>query len=180
MRHTAALLRTLGRVVTFDYPYMARGARTPDPRPKLVAFHRQVIERAGAPVVLVGKSMGSRIGCHVAAENPELATACICLGYPLVGAARAGKPGKVRDEVLLELRVPILFVQGSRDPLCPLDRLARVRRRMQAANELVVVEEGDHSLELTATRLRALGRTPRDVDSDVVRAIREFLENHDI
>src|SRR5205823_6277167 len=100
-----------------------------------------------SPLVLVGKSMGSRIGCHVA--TTDRASALVCLGYPL----RAQGSGKIRDEVLLALKTPILFVQGTRDPLCPLELLSEVRERMTAENALHVVEGGDHSLLVTKTGL---------------------------
>jgi len=63
--------------------------------------------------------------------------------------------------VLLELGTPILFIQGSRDALCPLDRLAAVRKSMSAPNDLHVVAGGDHSLRAAARALAAQGRTPR-------------------
>ncbi len=80
-------------------------------------------------MVLAGKSMGSRMGCHVSLEEPVVCL--VCFGYPL----RAAGSGKLRDAVLLELSTPILFVQGTRDELCPLDDLEKVRARMNAANE---------------------------------------------
>jgi predicted alpha/beta-hydrolase family hydrolase len=70
MQHWAALLKTLGRVQTFDYPYIERKERRPDPMPKLLAAHRDALATArhngGSAIVLIGKSMGSRIGCHLA------------------------------------------------------------------------------------------------------------------
>ena len=72
--------------------------------------------------------MGGRVGCHVALVDPVQAV--ICFGYPLCGA---GDRTKLRDQVLLELKVPILFVQGTRDPLCPLELLEDVRKRMARA-----------------------------------------------
>jgi predicted alpha/beta-hydrolase family hydrolase len=179
MQRYAALLRPLGDVVLFDYPYMTRGSRSPDPLPKLVSHHREVVERAArntGSVVLVGKSMGGRIGCHVAVEDPSRVAACVCLGYPLVGAARGGRPGKVRDQVLVDLRTPVLFVQGTRDPLCPLDALRDVRARMTAPNALFIVDSGDHSLEATKAHLKSEDTTQDDVDAAVVRAIAEFLQ----
>src|SRR5690606_36186237 len=121
------------------------GRKRPDPLPKLIAAHAEALEQAtrrrrAGPVVLVGKSMGGRVGCHLALERPV--AALVCLGYPL-----RSPTGKLRDEVLLALRTPVLFVQGSRDPLCPLDGLERVRRRMKAPSTLHVVEGGDHSLK---------------------------------
>jgi len=76
---------------------------------------------------------------------PRPIAGLVCLGYPL----QSGATGALRDQVLLGLRTPILFVQGTRDPLCPLDKLAAVRPRMTAPNQLFVVEGGDHSLEVS-------------------------------
>ena len=112
--------------------------------------------------------MGGRVGCHLALE--ESVAGVICLGYPL----RSGATGALRDEVLLALRTPILFVQGTRDPLCPLDRLAEVRARMTAPSTLVVVEGGNHSLEVSAGQRKASGETQGDADARVLEAIRRF------
>ncbi len=176
MRGWARRLGALGQVFTFDYPYMLAGRRRPDRLPVLVEAHRTALAAARAgrpgPVVLAGKSMGSRIGCHLAADEPEV-RALLCLGYPLVG-----RSGAVREEALLALRTPVLFVQGTRDPLCPLDRLEAIRRRMAAPNELHLVEGGDHSLLLTRGRLAAAGETQEQVDGRVLGAIRSFLERH--
>lgn len=178
-------LEALGSVVTFDYPYMKAGSKRPDSHAKLVAAHREALAAAreahpssltqGAtdPVVLVGKSMGGRIGCHLALEEPV--AALVCLGYPLVGM---GQTAKLRDRVLIELARPILFVQGTRDKLCPLDRLNDVRSRMTAPNELFVVEGGDHSLTVTKTALAAAGESQEDVDGRVIAAIAGFVRRH--
>lgn len=168
-------LSTLGKAVSFDYPYMREGRRTPDALPKLVAAHREALadakQKFPGPVVLAGKSMGSRIGCHLALEEPAV-RALVCFGYPLKGA---GQRASIRDEVLLALAVPILFVQGSRDPLCPLDLLENVRRRMKAPSSLHVVEGGDHSLSVSAAARKASGQTQADSDSRVLAAVSEFL-----
>src|SRR5262245_28077515 len=60
-------LEALGDVTLFDYPYMRQKKRRPDPQPVLEQAHREVIAQltSNAPLVLAGKSMGSRIGCHV-------------------------------------------------------------------------------------------------------------------
>ena len=173
MRRWRDLLRTIGAVWTFDYPYMVEGRKRPDPLPKLVVAHCEALAQAqqthkGA-AVLIGKSMGSRVGCHVALERKVAAV--VCLGYPLCAG---GDPAKLRDKVLRELSTPILFVQGTRDPLCPLDLLERVRGEMRAANELHIVEGGDHSLSVTKSRLNATGETQDEVDQRILRAIREF------
>jgi len=167
-------LATLGDVTAFDYPYMRAGRKTPDRLPALIAAHRAALAkvRAGAkgPVFLIGKSMGGRVGCHAALEEPV--TGVICLGYPL----RSGATGALRDEVLLALRVPILFVQGSRDSLCALDDLAEVRARMTAPSTLLVVEGGNHSLEVSAAQRKATGDTQAVADARVLEAIRAFTQ----
>jgi predicted alpha/beta-hydrolase family hydrolase len=159
-------LRSLGEVTPIDYPYAKAGRKAPDRLPKLIAAHRAEVEALGGPdpVVLIGKSMGSRVGCHVSLEVPV--TALVCFGYPLVGT---GKKQPVRDEVLKALRTPILFVTGTRDPLCPLDRLEAVRGGMEAANALFVVEGGDHSLQVRKDQER--------VDQEILAAVRGFLDD---
>ncbi len=172
-------LGELGAVVSFDYPYMQRGSRRPDPLPALVAAHRAAIEAALAEhdgtVVLAGKSMGSRVGCHVAASEDPLARrvkALICFGYPL-----RGQNGKVRDQVLLELDTPILFLQGTRDGLCPPELLEATRKRMHARNELHVVEGGDHSLVVSKGALKKANETQADVDARIAERIADFLNS---
>ncbi len=126
--------------------------------------------------MLIGKSMGSRVGCHVAAADDDVAQsvkALVCLGYPLVGM---GKRSPLRDKVLVDLRTPILLVQGTRDSLCPLEKLEEVRGRMQARHELHVVEGGSHSLEVGKRALAAAGESQADVDGRIVDAIRAFLK----
>jgi hypothetical protein len=110
--------------------------------------------------------MGSRIGCHVSLDDPV--AALICFGYPLVSPA-----GTVRDEVLLAVTAPVLFVQGTRDPLCPLERLAEARAAMKAPTELFVVESGDHSLEITAAEAKV--KTQEQHVVEVLDAVRRFL-----
>jgi predicted alpha/beta-hydrolase family hydrolase len=179
MTRWAGYLAELGVVVPFDYPYMRAGKKRPDRHPVLLQAHADALadtlETHGEhPAVLIGKSMGSRIGCHLANEPGagDAVRAVVCLGYPLVGF---GKTRKVRDEVLLALRQPILFVQGTRDRLGPLDLLEEVRSRMTAKNELFVVEGGDHSLHLRKTDLKTRGITQEQADQAAVSAIGAFL-----
>lgn len=161
----------IGDVETFDYDYMREGRKRPDRLPQLIAAHRQALAEArtktSKPIILIGKSMGGRIGCHVALE--EQINGVVCLGYPLCAM---GDRTKLRDQVLQDLRTPILLVQGTRDPLCPLDLLERVRSEMRAPNFLHVVDGGDHSL---LVRKKDLGsETQEDVDLTICGAIRDF------
>lgn len=170
-------LGALGHTVPFDYPYMVAGRKTPDRLPKLLAAHAEALKnargRSRGPVVLAGKSMGSRVGCHLATTEPV--AALVCFGYPLKSP---GKSGAVRDAVLLELDTPILFIQGTRDTLCPLDLLEDVRGRMKAPNSLHVVESGNHSLEITKTHTKRSGETQDDVDAAIGEAVSRFLDEH--
>ncbi len=167
-------LATLGEVRAFDYPYMRAKRKAPDKLPVLIDAHRAALAELratvpdGTPTFLIGKSMGGRVGCHLAVE--EQVAGVICLGYPL----RSGATGALRDEVLLALRTPAMFVQGTRDPLCPLDKLAEVRHRMTATNTLFIVEGGNHSLEVAAADRKARGETQADSDARVLDAIARF------
>jgi predicted alpha/beta-hydrolase family hydrolase len=181
MRTFARLLGSLGRVEPFDYLYAIDGGKRPDPLPKLIAAHRAALaslrEKHDGPIVLAGKSMGGRVGCHVALVEPVAAV--ICLGYPLCGA---GDRSKLRDQVLLELRTPAMFVQGTRDPLCPLELLEGVRKRMRAPSTLHVVDGADHSLLVAKTMLKALGSTQEEADDQILaaisRSLKDALEGH--
>jgi len=96
----------------------------------------------------------------------------ICLGYPLCGG---GDRTKLRDKVLRELQTPVLLVQGTRDPLCPLHLLEEVRSQMKAPNILHLVEDGDHSLRLTKRGLQAAAEKQDDVDQRILAAISKFV-----
>ena len=169
MRRWAERLASIGDVQTFDYDYMRAGRRRPDPLPVLIAAHRAALNEARAshdgPVVLIGKSMGGRIGCHLSLG--EKVNGLVCLGYPLCGG---GDPTKLRDKVLRELTTPILFVQGTRDSLCPLDLLDKVRKEMRGPNELFIVQGGDHSLVVPKKQ-----EPQEEVDARILQAIAGFV-----
>jgi predicted alpha/beta-hydrolase family hydrolase len=167
-------LSTIGDVETFDYAYMEQARRRPDPLSQLISAHRQALAQArpanGKPVILIGKSMGGRIGCHVALE--EGVAGIVCLSYPLCGG---GDPARLRDKVLRALQTPILFVQGTRDALCPLDLLRKVIGEMKAETFLHVVEGGDHSLLAPKRQLQKAGETQEEVDQRILAAIAQFV-----
>jgi len=175
MRAWSQRLDALGAVTSFDYPYMAAGRRVPDRLPKLIDAHRAHLSalraRHAGPVVLIGKSMGSRVGCHVSLT--EAVDAVVCLGYPLVGG---GRKKTMRDKVLREMSAPVLFVQGSRDPMGPMDALQDVLSAMTADATLHVVEGGNHGLTLGKRSLAAARESQEDVDQRTLAAIRGFLE----
>jgi predicted alpha/beta-hydrolase family hydrolase len=171
----AGLLQSVGEVRRFDYDYMVEGRKRPDRLPQLIASHRAALQQArdgheGA-VFLIGKSMGGRVGCHVSLEQEV--SGVICLGYPLCAADDVTK---LRDEVLRSMHTPVLFVQGTRDSMCPLEILDKVRREMKAEHRLHVVDGDDHSLRVTKTQLKSAGQTQEDFDQLILRAIQKLVE----
>src|SRR5262245_54194920 len=141
----------------FNFPYMERNVResrrgAPDRPPVLLATWQAVIDvgrelaAAATPLVLAGKSMGGRIASMLLAEvTPPQVCAAVYLGYPL---SPAGRPQVTRADHLAAVQVPQLFVSGSRDSLCDLDRLRAVLKPLGSRARLHVVEGGDHSLAI--------------------------------
>jgi predicted alpha/beta-hydrolase family hydrolase len=177
MQNWKERLSEMGHVETFDYDYMREGRKRPDPLPKLIAVHREALVKArekhrSARTFLIGKSMGGRVGCHLSLE--EKVDGLVCLGYPLCAM---GDRTKLRDEVLRALATPILFVQGARDSLCPLDLLERVRATMKAPNFLHIVGGGDHLLRVPKRQLQLKSETREDdVDRKILDAIAGFVD----
>jgi predicted alpha/beta-hydrolase family hydrolase len=169
-------LSEIGEVETFDYDYIREGRKRPDPLPQLIATHRVALSHArgrhsSGLTILIGKSMGGRVGCHVSLE--EKVDGLVCLGYPLCAM---GNRTKLRDEILAALTTPILFVQGTRDPLCPLDLLERVRTEMKAPSFLHIVEGGDHSLRVPKRQLKGTDKAEEDIDQQILKAIAGFVD----
>ena len=176
MQNWKRRLFEIGAVETLDYDYMREGRKRVDPLPKLIAAHREALNDArkkhpAKSTILIGKSMGSRIGCHLSLD--QKVDALVCLGYPLCAM---GNRTKLRDEVLQALKTPILFVQGTRDALCPLDLLERVRDEMKTQNVLHIVDGGDHSLRVPKRQLQAQAKTQDDVDHVILKAIADFVD----
>jgi predicted alpha/beta-hydrolase family hydrolase len=176
MQNWKDLLGEIGDVEPFDYNYMREGRKRPDSLPQLITTHREALSKArerhaSRSTILIGKSMGGRVGCHVSLQ--EKVAGLVCLGYPLCAM---GDRTKIRDEILRALSTPILFVQGTRDSLCPLDLLEDVRAGMKAPNFLHVVEGGDHSLNVPKRQLQASGQTQEDVNRRILKAITGFID----
>jgi len=176
MQNWKRRLSEIGDVETLDYAYMREGRKRPDPLPRLIAAHREALSDARKrhptqSTILVGKSMGGRVGCHLSLV--EEVDGLVCLGYPLCAM---GDRTKLRDEVLRDLNTPILFVQGTQDPLCPLDLLEPVRTEMKTQNVLHVVEGGDHSLRVPKRQLQATNRTQDDINGQILKAVAGFVD----
>lgn len=172
----AAALASLGLdVVTFDFPYIARGRRLPDARPALEACYRAVIaavardlESAHHHLFTGGKSMGGRVATHVSAEDPgQRVDGLVLLGYPL---HPPGRPGQRRDAHLPGVQRPMLFVQGSRDAFGTPAELEPVLASLAPPPTLHVVPGGDHSF-----KIRGDSRAQAAVYEDIQRAIARWI-----
>ena len=173
-------------VLTFNFLYTEQRRRVPDRTEKLEACYRAAIatarEHFGRDSVFIGgKSMGGRIATHLAAAagesgvdripNPEARipiSGVVLLGYPL---HPPGKPEQLRAAHLPRIRVPMLIVQGERDPFGTPDELRRVLDSLSAPVTLHVVEKGDHSLA-PSKRKEAIAATYDHVQNVIADWIR--------
>jgi predicted alpha/beta-hydrolase family hydrolase len=138
--------------VTFNFAYTEHARRVPDANAALEACYRAAIAavRARAPLrrgtlAIGGKSMGGRIASQVTAAGVADVAALVFLGYPL---HPPGKPQQLRTKHLAAIRVPMLFVQGSRDAFGTPAELQPILGKLTARADLHVVENADHSLKV--------------------------------
>ena len=161
-------------MVTFDFLYMERGRKAPDPAGRLESCYRAIIAEtraripsAGRRLLVGGKSMGGRIASQVVAgddDDDDLGVAgLVFLGYPL---HPPGRPDKLRSAHLPSIGAPMLFVQGSRDTFGTPDELAPILSPFGNAT-LHVIQGGDHSLKVGGKQAPPVG----EVHDAVQRAI---------
>jgi predicted alpha/beta-hydrolase family hydrolase len=181
MRHpfmAAIAERLAGRgVATFRYqfPYMEKRSRRPDPRPLLLATARAAVAAAadlapGLPLLAGGKSMGGRMTSGAAADRkagplPGV-RGLVFFGFPL---HPAGRPSTERGDHLAEVSVPMLFLQGGRDALADLALLRPLCAGLGARGlgvTLHEIEAADHSFHV----LKRSGRTDADVLDELADA----------
>ena len=158
----------------FNFPYKEAGRRAPDrPEPLEQGYAAAVAALRAAPglelrrVVLGGKSLGGRVASIVASKG----LACdglVFLGYPL---HPPGNKKALRDTHLSAVKVPMLFLQGTRDPLCDLGLLRPVVAHLSRRATLHVVDGGDHSLDLP----KSYKRDREDVWAELVDSIDDWL-----
>jgi uncharacterized protein len=151
------------RCVRADFPYRLAGRRAPDRAPVLMDTVRQHVRDAGGPVVAGGRSMGGRICSMVAAEGELPIVALVLISYPL---HPPGKPERLRVEHFPHLRVPTLFISGTRDTFATRDELTAHTAAIDAPVTHVWVEGKGHDLKgaddeiarSVAQWMRTLGR----------------------
>ncbi len=159
----------------YQFPYLESRRRRPDPPPVAEATVRAAVAAAsrvapGVPLVAGGKSFGGRMTSSAQAqESLGGVRGLVFLGFPL---HPPGRPGTERAEHLAVVRVPMLFLQGTRDDFADLKLLEPLCERLGKQATLRVVEGGDHSFRVP----KRSGRTDGDVMEGLARAIGDWAE----
>ena len=181
MRHpamsaVAAGLAGLGvATLRYQFPYMERGSRRPDPPPLCHATVRAAVAAAARlapalPLVAGGRSFGGRMTSQAQALEPLPGIRGLAfLGFPLHPAAR---PGDARAQHLSDVRIPLLFIQGTQDALAERARMETLVARLGPRAQLSWVEGADHSFHVPARS----GRTDAQARSALLQALRTWMD----
>jgi predicted alpha/beta-hydrolase family hydrolase len=161
--------------MTFNYPYMEAGRKAPDRMPKLLETHRAAADRLVEycdTVYLAGKSMGGRIGSHLAGDEGWPAAGLIYYGYPLVPMGRR----EPRDTThLTKVAAPQLFFAGTKDRLGPPDLIERLAGTLPEAT-VQIIEDGDHSFRVP----KRAGKTAEEVIEDLALRTVLWIAGHGV
>jgi predicted alpha/beta-hydrolase family hydrolase len=158
------------RVCRFNFLYTELCKKAPDRQPVLEETYRAVLDEVRSQhdrVVIGGKSLGGRIASMIVAQGAP-ADGLVFFGYPL---HPPGRPEKIRKAHLSDIEVPMLFVEGTRDPFCPLETLEGVRAELTAPNEVAVIDGGDHSLKVP----KSSGRSTEEAWAEASSTVAEWL-----
>src|SRR5213080_3374926 len=154
----------------YQFPYMERRSRRPDPPAVAAATVRAAVAEAARiapdlPLVAGGKSFGGRMTSTAQAEEPLPGVrGLVFLGFPL---HPPGRPDDKRAEHLAQVRIPMLFLQGDRDEFADLTLLRPVVQRLGERATLHLVEGGDHSFKV----LKSTGRTADQVMTELAATV---------
>jgi predicted alpha/beta-hydrolase family hydrolase len=151
----------------YQFPYMEKGGKRPDP-PAIAqaAVRAAVVEAArrcpGLILVAGGKSFGGRMTSQAQAAAPLLGVRGLAfVGFPL---HPAGKPSTDRADHLAKVDIPMLFLQGSRDTLAEVALIEPVVKRLGPPASLHLVDGADHSFHVLARS----GRNDREIFSEIL------------
>jgi len=162
--------------LSYQFPYMERGGKRPDPPPLAQATVRAAAAVAqrrlpGLPLIAGGKSFGGRMTSQAQAKGPLPGVRGLAfLGFPL---HPAGKPSADRGKHLFDVQVPMLFLQGTRDTLAALDQLVPLCRALGARASLRLFEDADHSFHVPARS----GRKDADVRGEMLDALAAWIDD---
>ena len=175
MENVAAKLAGHGvATLRYQFPYMEKQIRRPDSELVLTDSVRAAVAAAkqyaaGLPLFAGGKSMGGRMTSLAAAHEPlQDVRGLLYFGFPLHAA---GRPSSDRGNHLANVKLPMLFVQGSRDSLADLKLLKPLCKRLGERARLLVVEGGDHSFHV----LKSSGRSDDQVLTEVVEQAASWM-----
>jgi uncharacterized protein len=158
----------------YQFPYMEKGSKRPDPPAVAHAAVRAAVKEAarlsaGLPLIAGGKSFGGRMTSQTQAIAPLPGVRGLAfLGFPL---HPAGKPSTTRAAHLSDIKIPMLFLQGTRDGLAEMTLLEPVVKGLGGLASLHVLREGDHSFHVLARS----GRNDREVMSEVLDALLAWI-----
>jgi uncharacterized protein len=158
----------------YQFPYMEKGSRRPDPPDVAHAAVRAAVAEAGRacsglPLIAGGKSFGGRMTSQAQASAPLADVQGLAfVGFPL---HPAGKPSSGRARHLAEVKVPMLFLQGTRDTLAELALLEPVVAGLGPRASLHIVKEADHSFHVLARS----GRNDREVMAEILDAFVSWI-----
>lgn len=161
----------------YEFAYMEKRAGRPDPPAVAEARAREAALDAarvapGLPLFAGGKSFGGRMTSQAQAKEPLPGVrGLVFLGFPL---HPPGRPGTTRAEHLSRVRVPMLFLQGTRDDFAGLDLLRPIVQGLGTHAMLHVVEGGDHSFKV----LKRSGRTEADVMNELTDTLTDWTGRH--
>jgi predicted alpha/beta-hydrolase family hydrolase len=168
------LVRSGIATLRFDFPYMARGRRSPDRPAVLIDAWRGALDDAmrradGLPVAAGGKSLGGRMASMLVAEEGErfAGRALVFFGYPLHAPGRVDQP---RDGHLSSIAVPMLFIEGTQDQFARFDLISAVVGKLAPLASMHVVEGGDHSFRVSGRR-----RGDDEIGRDLAAIAGEFI-----
>jgi uncharacterized protein len=159
----------------FQFPYMERGSRRPDPPPVCHATVRAAVAEAARrapklPLFAGGRSFGGRMTSQAQAIEPLPGVKGLAfLGFPL---HPAGKPSVERAEHLSKVKIPMLFLQGTRDELATLELLQPVVKQLGARATLKLLQDADHSFHVPART----GRKDPEVRAEMLDALANWIE----
>jgi uncharacterized protein len=158
----------------YEYPYMTAGSKRPDRAPKNEAVTRAVCAHAAREypelrLVAGGKSMGGRMTSQAQAIEPlPRVEGLVFLGFPL---HRPGAPSAEHAAHLADVRLPMLFLQGTRDSLADLDLMRGMSGEVGPRVMLHVIDGADHGFHV----LKRSGRTDEEVLDYMAGVIGEWL-----
>jgi len=147
----AELARRDVATLRYQFPYMERRSRRPDPPPLCHATVRAAVEECarlapGLPLIAGGRSFGGRMTSQAQALAPLPGVRGLAfLGYPL---HPAGRPSDTRAEHLARVQIPMLFLQGTRDALADRPLLEALLARLGPQASVHWLEDADHSFHV--------------------------------